>query len=137
MRATIREQLLADGALVALLKSKGAADPIIVSSSAADSEIVLPRPHLILRMGTKEPGIGAVNRRDLGVWAHDDPGDYDLIDGILNRVREVLTALEARRTDDGKWISCVQWTGDSDDAYDDGPGTIVRTSNFTITGSGG
>lgn len=137
MRGTIRLELLADGPLVALLKSKGALDPIIVSSSAADSELILPRPHLILRMGVKEPGIGAVNRRDLSVWAHDDPGDYDLIDSILNRVREVLLGIEAQHTDDGKWISCVQWTGDSEDAYDDGPGTITRTSNFVITGSGG
>lgn len=137
MRATIRAALLADYPLTAWLRSRGAAEAVIQGSTAADTDQILTRPHLILRFGSKDPGVGTVDKRNLTVWVHDEPGDYGLIDNIVNRVRFILTGIEARPTDDGKWISCIKWLGDDDDAYDDGPGTAVRASNYLIVGSGG
>lgn len=129
--------LLADPQINQMLTKQGHQEATIVASSGADGDIVLPRPHLILRMGSKDQGVGTVHRRDLQVWAHDEPGDYSVIDDLLNRVRIVLTAVEAYQVTDGKWISCITWQGDSEDLYDDGPGTIVRNGSYIVTGSGG
>lgn len=137
MRATIRLALLGDAAIRAVLSKDNTQEPIIVANAGADGDLIQPTPHLILRMGAREPGIGQVFRRSLEVWAHDQPGDYGIIDGLLNRCRLVLEAIQAFHTEDGKWITCVEWQGDSEDLFDEGPGTITRNSSFLIIGSGG
>lgn len=137
MRATIRLALLGDTQIAAILSEQGTRDPIIVASAGADGDLIQPAPYLILRMGARERGVGEVFRRRLEIWAHDKSGDYTVIDELLNRCRIVLTAMRAVSTGDSKWITCVEWQDDSEDLYDEGPGTITRNSSYIIIGSGG
>lgn len=140
MRADIRLALLGDATIQHVLSKAGKQPAVIAATSGADGDLgdaVLPRPHLILRWGSLSPGIGPVNRKDLTVWAHDEPGDYGDIETLLNRVRAVLTDMVAKPLSNGGWLTCVEWQGDSEDGYDDGPGTITRNGTYIITGSGG
>lgn len=99
------------------------------------------RPFVVLRWQNTVPGLGDddtrwVNTRRLQVWAHDDPGDYDRIDQILQRVRVVLKQLVGVNTgESGSWIAETNWEGDSDDLSDEAVGTITRNSSYSFTGS--
>lgn len=137
MRADIRLALLGDTQIAGILSADGTQEPVIVSPAGGDGDFLLPTPHLILRMGVREKGVGHVFRRELTVWAHDRSGDYSIIDALLNRCRVVLGAIASHSMIDGNWITCIEWTGDSEDGYDDGPGTITRNSTYIIIGSGG
>lgn len=137
MRGALRAALMNDPWLRNALAIDDNNEPIIVANAGADSDLILPCPHLILRMGVREIGVGSVFRRGFEVWAHDNPGDYEVIDSILNRCRQVLTAITAVQAQTGNWISCVEWQDDSEDLFDEGPGTITRNSRYTVIGSGG
>lgn len=68
----------------------------------------------------------------LQVWAHDHSGSYAVIDKMLARVRDILTAMTHVDGADGKTVTCVDWTGESQDLYDDGFRTITRNAAFTV-----
>ena len=93
------------------------------------------RPFINLRWGTTIPGQGAVNVCDLVVWVHDRPGDFMRVDTVLMRIRTLLLGL-APAGRDGRWITCVEWSGDSGDLTDPGHETITRNATFNIVGSG-
>lgn len=101
------------------------------------------RPLCILRWQSVSPGFSSgdlsiVNRRVLTVWVHDDKarGQYDRIDGSLKRLRDILTNVRGVNVgESGAWLSEIHWDTDSDDLRDDALRTIMRYSQFTLTGS--
>lgn len=133
MRSLIRSRILADSQIVAAG---------IVPSAVLAGQIDTPaeRPFINLIWGDTNEGLATVNTRLITLWVHDTPGDYARIDRILFRLRSVLTAIEATSWTEGGgqsgWVTAVEWEGDSGDLTDDGHGTIVRTSSYTIIGSG-
>jgi hypothetical protein len=105
------------------------------SSFSVDVDTPETRPFLQLRWGRNNEGLDVVTRRDLVVWVHDHPGDYEKIDSIVLRLRALLPSLVP--SSDGRgWIAGVQWLGDSEDLTDDGHRTIARNSSFVLVGSG-
>jgi hypothetical protein len=102
---------------------------------AGDIDTPPERPFIQLRWGGTAPGVGAVGVRQLAVWVHDAPNDYTRIDGILRRVRFLMSSLVGVVHDSG-WLTQVDWNTDSDDLSDDGHGTITRNSTYTVVGSG-
>lgn len=128
MRALVRFALVND----ATLQSLGfVAEGIL----AGDIDTPEQRPFIQLRWSTTTPGLDVVSRRNLVVWVHDTPGDYDRIDRSIRRIRQVLTGLVGAQHDFGHLMVC-EWTGDSEDLADDGHGTITRTTSFSIVGTG-
>lgn len=103
-------------------------------NSAAPSTLVLPS--IVLSWSQVTPGIGEVTRRELLLYAHDQPGDYDNIVAILARAKEVILALGPTNKDDTSCVVATQWLGDSQDLSDDAYGSIMKYSTFTIVGSG-
>lgn len=122
-------QLIADDALL------NALDIDENSMYSGDVDSPAERPYLVLRWGATNPGVSVSNRRFLTVWVHHNPGFENTIDAIHQRVRALLTGVEAQVTDTG-WITAVEWTGESDDLSDDSNNTITRQSNFMLVGSG-
>jgi hypothetical protein len=107
-----------------------------------DEDTPQARPFMILRWGRTDVGLNdepagiRSNLRRLMVWVHDNPGDFDLIELSLDRVRTVLTGMSGAWTGTvGKYVGQIKWDGDSDDLRDDVVGTITRNSSFTIVGS--
>lgn len=133
MRTLIRSALLADAPLATM-----GVVPEGVLAGDVDTPIV--RPFLNLRWGNTVQGLDVLMPRELVVWVHDEPGDYSRIDAILPALRRILTGIEATRWTEASgqtgWVSVIEWNGDSGDLADDGHGTIVRTSAFSIIGSG-
>lgn len=107
-----------------------------------DTDTPQMRPLMILRWQRADPGLrgddayASSNFRRLQVWVHDAPGDYDRIDQVLKRVRDVLTSVHAQYTGTSyEWVSQTRWEGDSEDLRDDDAGTITRNSQYLFVGS--
>jgi hypothetical protein len=131
MRGYIRSLIIGDAQLASL-----GVVPAGVLSGDVDTPI--PRPFINLKWGVTNVGLSTVNRHLLTIWYHDKPNDYTRILRILNRTKELLTAVEAAQWTDGGlsgYITIVEWTGDSGDGVDEGHKTIFRQSNFTIIGN--
>lgn len=129
MRALIRNAIVSDPTL----ESLG-----VVASGVLSGDMDTPaeRPFLNLRWGQVNPGMDVVNISNLVIWVHDSPGDYEArINLILLRLREVITDLVGVQHTTG-WLTAAEWSGDSGDLFDDGHGTITRTTSFTLVGSG-
>lgn len=96
-----------------------------------------PRGELFvtIRFGLSDPGMGASKRTQVTVWAYDRDRDYLRIEAMLKRVRILLEGLEAARTAEG-WITSVEWSGDSEDLYDDIYKASARNSTFMMIDSG-
>lgn len=128
MRAIVRSAIIGD----VDLNGEGFTSPSVF---AVDVDTPQERPFMQLRWGTNNEGLDVVTRRFLVVWVHDIPGDYDRIDRVIRRLRELLPTL-AGTVDGEQAILAIEWTGDSEDLTDDGHGTIARTASFTLVGSG-
>jgi hypothetical protein len=88
---------------------------------------------LILRWLDKTPGpVKGRGPVSLQVWAHDHSGSYTVIDQMLKRVSDILLAMVQVDGGDGHTVTCVDWTGESQDLYDDGFRTITRNAAFTV-----
>jgi hypothetical protein len=105
------------------------------------------RPLIVLRWQASNPGFTdaqggsalshwPINQQLLQVWVHDNPGDYTRIDQSLNRLRALLTSVEAMNVGGPtEWLHTIVWEGDSDDLSDDMLRTITRHSQYRLTGS--
>lgn len=129
MRALIRSTITGDATLVGLG---------VVAAGVLSGDVDTPesRPFLNLRWSTTRPGLDVVTRRDLVIWVHDQPSDYESkIDPIIRRLRTLLPSLAGVVHPYGH-LTAVEWTGDSEDLTDDGHGTITRTTSYSIVGTG-
>jgi hypothetical protein len=104
---------------------------------AGDVDTPPERPFLNLRWGVVDSALsmGPVGVRSLVVWVHDEPNDYTRIDQIVRRIRYLFEQLVGGHDETG-WLTQIDWAGDSEDLSDDGHRTIVRTTSYTVIGSG-
>lgn len=118
------QKLINDGPVTAIVPE----DSIFGSGSLDSSP--KDRPFIVLKLGVsvRGPYPGALIT-ELQVWAHDEPGDYLRIQSILEACQ---TALVGQVAEVGA-TSC-RWSSDSQDLNDDGFGTIVRFSSYTLIG---
>jgi hypothetical protein len=87
------------------------------------------KPFVVTAWADERGVYGRPGRRDL--LAHDDGGDYSLIDRVLERIRILLVGMIHQGG-----VTVVEYTGASPDLYDDGFRTITRNYGFRVIGAG-
>lgn len=102
---------------------------------SGDADTPEIRPYLVMRWGDTSIGVGDSRQRSLVLWIHDQGNNYDRIDTLLRRARNIITEIHGARTDTG-WITTIDWLTDSGDLSDDTTHTIVRTSSYNVVASG-
>lgn len=102
---------------------------------SGDVDTPVPRPYMVLRWQDTQVGVGDSRQRPLILWIHDKGNNYDRIDAIVRRSRDIMTEIHGARTDTG-WITAIDWLTDSGDLSDDTTHTILRTSSYNIVASG-
>lgn len=90
---------------------------------------------MILRWGTKEPGVGPVTPRLLDIWAYNVEPFFDPLESALIRCRSVLLPLPGQFADPG-WVVGVEWQGAGPDGLDEGYRAHYISENYRITASG-
>lgn len=88
-------------------------------------------PYLVYKLGTEGragPSAIRATTRSVEVWAHDQVGDYFVIDEILDRAKVVLEAVDNQ----GTFLE-IRFTNKSPDLWDDVLKHIVRFSRFQAT----
>lgn len=94
------------------------------------------KPFMAIRFGPQIPvSFPGVYIRTLTLLAHDEPGDYVRVGGVLKLARAALVGpgrTEVQVPLPGA-VAC-RWVGDSQDLEDPDFGTIVRTSDYTLRG---
>ena len=73
--------------------------------------------------------------RNLSIWVHSPKEvstDFDAIDKILDRIDELLGAIENAAGSDGYTITTVSKAGRSADLYDEGFNTVGRSALYRV-----
>lgn len=109
-------------------------EPVIFPNFAPDA--VEASRFLVFRWGVTAPGIGNVNRVDLGCWVYNREADYGPIAAALLEMRRLIPTLEGVRMSPTEAVLGIGYNGDSDDLYDDGYRAWTRYTSHTITASG-
>ena len=136
MSRTYLYQALVDDADATALGSLGSFG--LESSHIYAGDVDTPRGDyfLILRFGPMNRGMDTVNSQTISVWVYDRlNSDYDIIDGMLKRIRWLFEIIESQKTSEGHILE-ISWDGDSDDLSDDIYHAIARNASFTLVDSG-
>jgi hypothetical protein len=119
----------------ALLAAPGLPAEQVWASNALDTPMAWP--FIIHRWDSVTPAFKLIGTEQVIIWVHDKPGSYDRINTILEWVKQELTDMVHVPGSDGRILTCVEWTGDSGDLYDDGWDTITRNASFTVVSRAG
>lgn len=92
------------------------------------------KPFLVIHTGLTEVVFNSGGAPDVlsnpaFIWAHDEPGSYDLIDEILIQVRRALVGQVVAPSG----IACT-WLGDSTELSNPDYGTLTRNGNYRLLG---
>lgn len=97
---------------------------------ASSLDFVPPRPFLTYRMHTGFNYQRLSDREYCQVWAHDNPGDYLVIDQLLKYARVAIESIASQ----GNFIQ-ADWIETGVDLRDDAMNTITRYARFQLTNS--
>lgn len=116
----------------ATLHTLGYAASAVYASNAVDDPytskfIVIHWEDVLLSVPQRS--IGPTN---VTVWFHDKERTYDDIDAALNRTKVLMDAVIHLPGSDGFTITQMDWQGDSGELFDDGYGTVTRTTSYRI-----
>lgn len=114
-----------DNPLLALVPAASIYGAGGLTGSPANKPFIIPKFGTRVRRNPEGP-----YTETLEVWIHDEPGDYLRIDAILGVVKDRLHGQVALPGA----VQC-RWEGNSGDLADDGYGTIVKTTSFTLVGT--
>lgn len=94
------------------------------------------QPFLILRWEEQRLS-GSVRRgpQRVTVWAHspvEHSTDFNDLNRVLDRVKDVLEAMEQVEGEDGYVVTSVRFTGSGGDLKDTGYNTITKNSAFEV-----
>jgi len=128
VRSWQQAKLAGDATLVGMLGA-GAASVVSVSSFESVPEA---KPFVVHRLGLSVPELRDDNRTvtmttPASYWIHDLPGDYLRIDGIANKIQEILEL----STPDSLVIQ-ANWQDTSEELRDPEMGTILRVVRFRL-----
>lgn len=92
-------------------------------------------PFIEIKVGSanRGPFPGAVERVST-IWVHDEPGDYSLIDAVIENVKTALSGVQREAGTGEESGVCCRWIGDSQELADDGYHTITRNTSFQLNG---
>jgi hypothetical protein len=102
----------------------------VFSASAVNKQ--MKRPLVTIRSHTDFPAVRNVGQRGyIQVWAHDDPGDYERIDQILDLSRTAIEAVQPSVVL-GPFLE-ARWIETGVDLRDDVMESITRYMRFQFT----
>lgn len=129
MRAIVRNAIINDTLLLTMGVTAEA-------TLAGDVDTLAGRPFLNLKWGPDVPSFreSLAIVSTLAVWVHDEPGDFDLINKILQRLRILLPSIQAVVSSNGSEVQVITWQGNGPDLQDDGHRTIVKVGNYQVVG---
>lgn len=130
MRTIVRSAIISDSVLLSYGVTPEA-------TLAGNVDTPGGRPFLNLKWGEVLPSVvrAAPVVVTLAIWVHHRPWDYEPIDRILVRLRNLLPTLEGATDAPGNRIQCIDWTSDSGDLQDDFHRTVVKVANFRVVGT--
>lgn len=133
-RVWLFETLAGHAGVAALLNDP---DTDIYGAGGIDSPPVA-RPFIEIRAGTKIRGpFPGVSQQYATIWVHDAPGDYMLIDSLIEQIKDALSGSSREASvSETDGVSC-RWMSDSQELADDGYGTITRNTQFQLNGKEG
>lgn len=122
-------------AVYSLLKDDSDLKELGVSRVYASPGLDTPQENLfvILRWQSRNREFAFVGTQDLQVWVHNRESDYNVINKILERIKQLLCNTHHRQGSDGTFVQAY-WTGDSEDFRDDGFRTYTRNSGYRCNG---
>lgn len=129
MRAIVFQHLTSDAALTALIP----AERWVSGRSLEDAP---PRPFAVVRFGGTFPGLAAVRAVRCEVWIHDDQGNYDLIDQVIELIKVRLDGKIhlTNVAEPGSEIMQATWQGDSTDLFDPALKTNTKSTAYDLVG---
>jgi hypothetical protein len=98
------------------------------------------KPFIVIHIGDEFYQMPGISRTIAYIFAHDEPGNYLLIDSTLLTVRNVLCGM-------GETVGAVypppsggivaKWNGDGPDQSDQALQTVMRRSTYELLGRNG
>jgi hypothetical protein len=101
-------------------------------------ETVEGNQFLVIRWGTKEPGVSVVIPQLVDLWAYNKEPYFELLVTAHRRMRLVMAGLVARPVDLAQtgWVVGVEWQGAGPDGFDEGYKAHYISENYRLTASG-
>lgn len=96
-------------------------------------------PFIVYRFAGNFPSVtrrSSARRTSCEIWVHDKPGDYSVIEGILNKIESTFDAVVHASAVGGESVSTADFESRSPDLNDDGFGTICKMTNYSLIGRG-
>jgi hypothetical protein len=119
----------------ALLAAPGVSVDQVWAANALDTPTAWP--FIMHRWEETAVAFGLVGTETVTIWVHDKPGDYSQINAIIAWMKTALTSMVHVDGGDGYIVTCVDWTGESGDLWDDGWETITRNASFRVVSRAG
>lgn len=126
IRKTVWELLTTDAAITAVV-------PVERWYERSATQDTPQCPYAVLADLGTDPRAGGKFARLLGVYVHDERGNYGRIDTVLRLVRARLEAAEQYVGTDGRLVS-AGFQSTSDDGFDDATATNTKNSVFRVVG---
>lgn len=126
IRRTIWERITTDASITALV-------PVERWYERGATKDTPPTPYAVLADLGTDPRGGGKFARLLGVYVHDDRGNFGRIDDVLTLVRARLESAEQYVGTDGRLVS-AGFQSTSDDGFDDATSTNTKNSVFRVVG---
>ncbi|MGI0002439.1 MAG: hypothetical protein ACRD42_05105 [Nitrososphaeraceae archaeon] len=96
------------------------------------------KPFVVIHVGNEFREGPGLSRTTGTIWAHDDTGNFLLIDSILSEVRNALCGMgESIGWVTGPGGIACQWDNDGPDQSDQGYGTLMRSTQYQLLGRNG
>lgn len=106
------------------------------SGRALDKQIDV-RPFAVVRLSGNFPGMSRINQTRAEIMIHDNEGSYKRIDTAIKAIKNVLdNAVQVKSATSDTWLIQATWESDSVDLFDDGYRTNMKSTTYTLTGTG-
>lgn len=132
-RTWVYQRLISDAPTLALVPAAQ------IHGAGSITKPPTKKPFIVIKMEPEEPGpFPGVSRSRVGLWVHDEPGDYLQIGDIIDATKSALVG-PGQRTGQVAAVGAVgaRWMGTSGDLADPDFGTIFRTSTYDLLGKDG
>lgn len=90
------------------------------------------RPFLIIAWGASSPVLRSRGPQTVRFWVHDRPYDYTKIDKAIKRLDILMENAVQVVGSDGSVLTAADPMGISEDLADDGYGTIVKNTTWSV-----
>jgi hypothetical protein len=105
----------------------------VFAFQAVDTPAASDKPFVVIRWDVMDPGVVASRGAHVVTfWVYDVPADYARIDSIIARIKTLMLGAVHVIGNDGMTLTLAEWTGDSEDLFDDVYSCVLRTTSFRV-----